>query len=46
MLEGEEFSLQVDLTEEELAVLKRMAKDRDLTVDEFISRILSKYCSY
>ena len=46
MKEEEKISVKIELTEEEVSVLAKMAESRGLSVDEFVSKVLSKFCSY
>ena len=45
MNEQEEVLINIDLTEEEIIALTKMAENRGLSVDSFVSIVLSKYCS-
>ena len=42
----EETSLQINLTKEELNILKNMAEKRGVNLDVFLNQLLSKFCSY
>tara|TARA_B100001094_G_scaffold131400_1_gene127240 strand:- start:71 stop:205 length:135 start_codon:yes stop_codon:yes gene_type:complete len=39
-------SVTVSLSDEELSILSVKAKSYGLTIEEYIHKILSKYCSY
>ena len=46
MSSSEESSVKVSLSEEEMAILKKMAEKRGVKIDEFLNQLLSKFCSY
>ena len=46
MSEGQKLSVQIDLTEDEIEILIKLAKNRNMSLDEFVLKVLSKYSSY
>ena len=45
MSDDSEISLQIDLSKEEVDVLVKMAESRGLSVEDFVSKVLSMYPS-
>ena len=46
MAEEKKFSVNVNLTKEEVDVLLKMVGDRGLSLDEFVNQVLAMYHSY